>query len=114
MKINEVLECVNKVLDQDRAVNNIECNGHLVAHTSWEKKIGTAKEFHVYIDYVNGDQTYKYISKHHICQCPADEVDSMKNQVELMALELLFKAFRFGVGVCSYDSLMRGEYKGWS
>ena len=68
----------------------------------------------MYIDYVNEGDAYKYISKHHICQCPADEVDSMKNQVELMALELLFKALKFSVGVCSYDSLMNGEFRGWN
>lgn len=114
MKINEILECINKTLDEERALKEIHCSGHFVAHTLWEKKIGTAKEFHVCIDYINNGVPYKYSAIHHTCQCPVEDIDNMKEQVELMALTQFFKALRLSVGNSSYEGVLKGDFKGWN
>lgn len=40
MKINDILECFNQVLDSNGNTDRV----HYVAHSSWERKIGTVKK----------------------------------------------------------------------
>lgn len=55
MTINEILECLNKVIDEFRRGSSIEAKGHLVAVTSINKKFGNNKECIIRVEYVNLD-----------------------------------------------------------
>lgn len=49
MKINDVLECFNKALDAKGNPKRI----HYVAHSTWERKMGTVKSAHTIITLID-------------------------------------------------------------
>lgn len=55
MTINEILECLNKVMDKERQESSIETKGHFVAVTKITKRFANIKECTIDINYVNLD-----------------------------------------------------------
>lgn len=53
MKINEILECFNKALDEFRASNGSSVKTHFAARSAWERKIGAVKRAYTEIDLID-------------------------------------------------------------
>ena len=117
MKINDILNCINKTLEAEREVKGLQrMIGHFVFHLNVKKEIGHIKTFYAYIDFYNTKvgAPFRVISVQHACPCPMDKLEDMKDQIALMALENLFKALRFGVGKGAYENFVNGEFQGWN
>lgn len=55
MKIDDVLECLNKTLDELRAKRSITTKGHFVSTMNIKKSMGPYKQCYITIIYVNLD-----------------------------------------------------------
>lgn len=55
MKIDDVLECLNKTLDELRAKRGITTKGHFVSTMNIKKSMGPYKQCYITIIYVNLD-----------------------------------------------------------
>ena len=54
MKINDVLNCINKTLEVEREARGLQrVTGHFVFHLDIQKGMGHIKTFHAYIDFFN-------------------------------------------------------------
>lgn len=115
MKINDVLECLNKTLDVERKVKRIDSSGHFIYWVEVERKIGTTRTFTAYVDFVNNKQvTHHVISYKHTCTCPTEKVEEVKDGVSIQALTELFILLRMGIGKGAYENFINGEFEGWS
>lgn len=114
MKINDVIECVNRTLEAERKARGIEALGHFVYHSSYAKRIGTIKEFQAKIDFVNFNMGYpcRVVSYFHVEDCPQDKVEEIKDKVALKVLKELFCLLRMGVGIYSYEKFLNGTFDG--
>lgn len=53
MKINDILEKVNKLLDQQRELEGIDTKGHFIGTMTLRKSMGPYKQCTIEISYVN-------------------------------------------------------------
>lgn len=114
MKINDVLECINKTLETERKAKGIEAIGHFVCHQNYAKRIGTIKEFQTHIDFVNFNtgHTHRVISYFHVENCLQDKVEEIKDRIALKVLKEFFLLLRTGVGIYSYEKFLNGTFDG--
>lgn len=117
MKINDVLNCINKTLEAEREARGLQrVTGHFVFHLDIQKGMGHIKVFHAYIDFFNMKvgAPYHVISITHTLPCPIDKLEETKEQITLMALENFLKALRLGRGKGAYENYVTGEFQGWT
>ena len=117
MKINDILECINKVLVEERKIKNLpEVLGHFVFHLNWEKNLGTIKTFHAYIDFINMKEgaPYTVVSETCTMDCPVDRLDEMKEVMTKKTLTRFFKVLRLGEGKLSYENFVNRDFQGWN
>lgn len=117
MKINDVLDCVNKTLEAEREAKGLpKMLGHFIFRIGVEKGMGTIKIFHAHIEFfnVNTKTTYPVIVLHHTMPCPIDKLEESKELVTKKALENFFWALRFGKGAGEYENYVNGVFQGWN
>lgn len=119
MKINDVIECVNKNIDMEREMRKLETKGHFIFFMNYEKKIGQIKEFHAYIQYVKfsvGDngKPYNVTVIHHTENCPNDKIEEVKEKVALDLLSQFFNALRYSCMSNKYDEFIYGTFEKWN
>lgn len=107
MKIDEVLESLNKALDDIRERKQLNVKGHFVALPSIKKSMGPYKEYRIRINYVNGVDNEVHLFCTNTCmeRCNAGEEDKLANQCETEVLRKFF--------ICLhkyYDSIIIGDY----
>ena len=92
MKINQMLESINKALDAIRFQRGIEVNGHFVAVTSIKKSMGAYKICTITVDYINLDEheNFKFCTNTLSDECVKGEEDKLEDRC---ALELLTSFF---------------------
>ena len=115
MKINDVLECVNKTLDKEREAKKLKVKGHFVHMLNVEKQIGTTKTFHALISFINNSGVnIPFIRISHTVACPIEQLEEMKDKVLISLLEDFFAALRFGKGKADYENFVNGTFEGWT
>ena len=117
MKINDVLECINKTLREERKIKGLpEVLGHFVFYIYWEKRMGAIKAFDARVQFFNIHKgaSYPVVSHTYIENCPTDKIEETKEKVTLMVLEMLFKALRLGKGKGAYENFVNGTFEGWT
>lgn len=117
IEINNVIECLNKTLDTERRMNNLpEATGHFVFYLSWEKEIGAVKTFYANISFVNikDNSVHPVVKINHTISCPISEIDKAKEQVACEALQRLFIILRVASNKNTYDTFLKGDFKGWT
>lgn len=114
MKINDVLECINRALEDERRAKGIEAIGHFVCHSNYAKRIGTIKEFQTFIDFVNYKTgcSHRVTSYFHVENCLQDKVEEIKERIALKVLKEFFLLLRTGVGIYSYEKFLNGTFDG--
>lgn len=92
MRINQILESINKAIDQFRAERNISARGHLIGICSIYKEMGPYKRFEMHLDYVNIDTENTVIVCENKCidKCPIGQELKLE---EKCTSELLTKFF---------------------
>lgn len=92
MKINDVLECLNKVLDSERGEDS-KVQGHLIAMTEIKKSMGPYKHAYTHIYYIdlNNKEKYEYCTGDVMDRCTIDKEDKLKEKSEKAALTKLFR-----------------------
>ena len=117
MKIDDVLNCINRTLEEEREARGLQrVTGHFVFHLDIQKGMGHIKIFHAYIDFFNMKvgAPYHVISVTNTLPCPVDKLEETKEQIILTALENFFKALRLGRGKGAYENYVTGEFQGWT
>lgn len=117
MKINDVIECVNKALDKERKAKLIEARGHFVFHINYERMIGSVKKFKATIEFISygiGDngvpKTVCGVS--YVTDCPVESIEQVKDRITLMLLDNFFYLLRAGTGEYNYDNFVNGTFNG--
>lgn len=112
MKINDVIECINKTLEKERKALGIEAIGHFVYQSACVNRIGTVKEFQASINFVNFNigHTIRVCSYYALESCPTDKVEEVKDRIALNVLEELLLLLRTGVDTYSYDKFLNGTF----
>ena len=90
MRINDIIEVINKCLASDRAINNIQGNGYFVTHTNWERKMGPAKFITTCINFVNNKKVQECIKVSETVSCMENEILIYEENVQLKALKHFF------------------------
>lgn len=115
MKIDDILECLNRTLDAERKAKNIDTSGHFIYYIGVKKEIGAVKTFIAYVDFVNNKQVTNHVIRYeHTCNCPTEKIAETKDIVSLQVLTNLFIALRMGVGKGAYENYVDGSFEGWS
>lgn len=117
MKINDVLNCVNNTLEDERRAKGLPPKlGHFIYRIEVEKGMGHIKMFHAHIEFFNmkTGASYRVIVTHHTMPCKVEELEEAKEQIALMALRNFFIALRLGVGKGAYENYVTGEFQGWT
>lgn len=117
MRINDVLDCVNKTLEVERESKGLpKMLGHFIFRIGMEKGMGTIKIFHAHIEFFNmkTGTSYRVIVVHHTMHCKMEELEEAKEQLALMALREFFPALRFGFNNITYEKFVNGEFQGWT
>lgn len=117
MKINDILECVNRTLVAERKAKNLpEVLGHFVFHIGWERKMGTIKTFHTQIDFINMSKGTPnlVVSESYTVECPTEKLEEMKELMTIRILEAFFKVLRLGRGKGDYENFVKGTFEGWT
>ena len=93
MKINDILECLNTVMDNERQQSNIDAKGHFVAVTSITKKFANIKECAIDVNYINLDtgELTKLIHVSEIDKCNTGDEDKLIKKTTKAAIEKVFK-----------------------
>lgn len=92
MKINSILEGINKAIDVIRINREINVNGHFTAISNIKKSMGPYKEYRIVIDYINLDshENFMFCSNHCMERCPVGEEYKLEEQC---TQEILTKFF---------------------
>ena len=117
MKINDVLNCINNTLEEERRVKGLPPKlGHFIYRIGVEKGMGHIKMFHAHIEFFNmkTNTPYRVIVIRHTRPCKVEELEEAKEQVALMALEGFFTALRLGANKGAYENYVTGEFQGWT
>lgn len=115
IKINDILECVNRVLDKERLAKNLEVRGHFVHVLNIEKHIGTIKTFHARVDFVNHwGVVSTVVGLDYSVTCPIEQLEEIKEKVLINLLENFFFALRMGKGKGNYENFVNGTFEGWT
>ena len=117
MKINDVLNCVNNTLEDERRAKDLSPKlGHFIYRIEVEKGMGHIKMFHAYIEFFNmkTGASYRVIAVHPKMPCKVEELEEAKEQVALMALKNFFTALRLGANKGAYENYVTGEFQGWT
>ena len=82
MKINDILNCINKSLEKERQEKQINKKGFFIFYGNYKKCIGSIKEFDYYIDFVINKNTKYHISAVHFSvPCLSNDIESFKENV---------------------------------
>lgn len=117
MKINDILECINRTLVAERKAKNLpEVLGHFVFHIGWERKMGAIKTFHTQIDFINMSKgtPHPVVSEAYTVECPTEKLEEMKELMTIRILEAFFKVLRLGRGKGDYENFVKGTFEGWT
>lgn len=117
MKINDVLNCVNSVLEKEREVKGLpKMLGHFVFTLSISKQIGTIKGFVAKVDFFNMKvgAPYCVLQYTNTLPCPVDKLEETKEQMTLQALKGFFEILRFGRDKGAYENFVTGDFQGWT
>lgn len=117
MKINDVLDCINRTLEEEREVKGLpKMLGHFLFRIGVEKGMGTIKMFHTHIEFFNMKvgAAFPVVVLHHTMPCPMDKLEEAKELVSIRTLENFFRALRFGKGAGEYENYVNGTFQGWS
>ena len=110
MKISQVLEAYNKVVDNFREAEGIEANGHFVLLEDIKKAMGSYKQFTVTILYHNMDKNvnYPFVGAQLIEKCPSGKEEEAMCKCELRALVNFFAYCR---SEKVFDSVLNNTYE---
>lgn len=114
MKINDVIECINRTLEAERKAKGIEAVGHFVYHSNYTKRIGSIKEFGSFIDFVNFNlgASVRVCSLSYVDTCPVEHIEETKEEIALKTLSEFLLLLRMGTGVYSYEKFLNGTFDG--
>lgn len=92
MRINEVLECANKALDEIRESEVLQVKGHFVSTTTVRKSMGPYRQCDIKIIYVNLDskENYTFCTASSMERCSVEEEKKLIDTTEAKALTLFF------------------------
>lgn len=109
MRINEVLECANKAIDEIRNKKNINARGHFVSTTEIQKAMGPYKQCVTRIVYVNLDKhsTNTFCGASIMERCLSENEEKMIKKVETQALTQFF-IYQHMENV--WEQIIKGEY----
>lgn len=108
MRINDICECANTLLDKERAIKGIANNTFFTSRKFIEKKMGAIKEFSIFIEFNNkGVFTLK-----HTRRAEVGQEDTVWQELEVEATAGFMGILINGKGVLSWDKFVTGEYNG--
>lgn len=109
MRINEVLECANKAIDEIRNKKNINARGHFVSTTEIQKAMGPYKQCATRIVYVNLDKhsTSAFCGASIMERCLSENEEKMIKKVETQALTQFF-IYQHMEDI--WEQIIKGEY----
>lgn len=83
MKINDVLECFNKALDAKGNPKRV----HYVAHSTWERKMGTVKSAHTIITLIDPQAgTKEIVHTEYTASIPTGQEEALIEESQRRAL----------------------------
>lgn len=83
MKINDILECFNKALDAKGNPKRI----HYVAHSTWERKMGTVKSAHTIITLIDPKaDTKEIVHAEYTASIPTGQEEALIEESQRRAL----------------------------
>ena len=106
MRINDVLEALNKSIDIEREHKEIKVLGHFTSYTNIEKAIGPYKRISIHINYIN--KSRKAIPFVGVClteRCLTDKEDKAIAKAEIEVLIRLFSKYKE-----EYKEIVEGTY----
>lgn len=115
MKINDVLNCVNKTLEEERGAKGLpKVLGHFVYYLNMQHRMGTNWELQGVIDFVNlaVNTPYTVVSVKKVIRCPSSELDVAGESVALETLTSFFNLVR--MERTEYEKFVNGEFQGWN
>ena len=96
MKINDVLECFNKVIDTTDNPNKV----HYVAHSSWERKIGTVKSAYTIISICSlNEKPREIIKSEYTTTMPNGQEEVLIEETQRRALTEFIKQWSNDTGI---------------
>lgn len=92
MRLNEVLECANKAIDEIREGKGIMAKGHFVSTTEIRKSMGPYRQCDVRIVYVNLDEhkTIDFCTTSAMERCTIEDEKKLVKATEMKALKAFF------------------------
>ena len=115
MKINDVLNCINKTLEEERKAKGLpKVLGHFVYYLNMQHVIGTNWELQGAIDFVNlaVNNPYTVVSVKKVIRCSSSELNTAGEPVALETLTEFFKILR--ERQTEYGKFVKGDFQGWS
>lgn len=109
MRINEVLECANKAIDEIRKKESINAKGHFVSTTEIKKAMGPYKQCVVGIVYINLDKhsTYAFCGASIMERCLSENEEKIIKKAEAQALTQFFM-YQHMENI--WEQIIKGEY----
>lgn len=109
MRINEVLECANKAIDEIRKKENIDAKGHFVSTTEIRKAMGPYKQCIVEIMYINLDRhnTHAFCGASIMERCLSENEEKIIKKAETQALTQFF-VYQHTDSI--WEQIIKGEY----
>lgn len=111
MKVENIIEGLNKHIEDRRETDNISAKGHIV----FQRVITSDSTFKVYKTYenilwfVNGDNKYRVLTVKHTSKVPEGQEELMERKVDT---DLCYQIFNW-VGSNFYEQVLTGIYKGY-
>ena len=107
MRINEVLEGINKAIDNIREEQGLKVNGHLTSVTTVKKSMGPYRQCYIMVVYVNSDNntTTELFTKTIMDRVMGDKVDALIAKTEsLVVTAVVLYMYKH------LESLIKGNY----
>lgn len=112
MKIEDLIEGLNKHIEDIRSIRNITSIGHLVL----QKVIEPHSVFKAYKTYKNilwfikGKERYKVLGINHTDKVLKEQEEFIKQHIDIELCHLIFN----WIGSSLYEEVIKGEYNGIS
>jgi hypothetical protein len=108
MKIDDIINCINRNIKDDRLLKNLNSNlGHFVCHYIWKRHIGAVKEFIISISFVkNKKNVILVVDERTVVNCKLEKIEEYEDKIALSLLSKFLKILHI-----EYDKFVTGEYE---
>lgn len=108
MKINDVLETINSILEAERTKRGLHLRGHFVSVVDVQKAMGPYKKYHISVIYVDIDnkENIDFVSKYYTHKSPKGTEEKTRILVEVEVLEPFFTNI-----INNWENIVKGIWK---